>query len=192
MSQQPDFIEFAAIQIFAAMVIKANIGRIDIGDARHVWQLARMLLDAKPEVNDNKSETNDAPWSSMEQKDDELDQKVAKLLDLEGIKPHMDVICARMQNESDLAWTWHCNVAMAFVDEGGDRESANLAAARFMKAAFGVDTSQSEEWKKIVEPHIQPKRYFHAVVDDEGNHAIYENDNFVLELVPQHHIDSPG
>lgn len=153
MSQQPDFIEFAAIQIFAAMVGKSDIGRIDIGDARHVWQLARMLFDAKPEVKD------------------------------QGIKPQMDVIRKRMQEESDLAWGWHCNVAMAFIDEGGDRESANRAAARFMKAAFGVDTSQSEEWKKTIEPYIQPKRNFHAVVDQEGNHAIYEEDNFVLELV---------
>ena len=153
MNQQPDFIEFAAIQIFAAMVSKSDTGRIDIGDARNVWQLARMLFDAKPEVKD------------------------------QGIKPQMDVICKRMLEESDSAWTWHCNVAMAFVDEGGDRESANRAAARFMKAAFGVDTSQSAEWKQAVEPYIQPKRFFHAIVDDEGNHAIYENDDFVLELV---------
>lgn len=151
MSNTPEFIEFAAIQIFVSLCENSK-DRYEV-DAVEAWRLAKMLYDAKPEIKD------------------------------QGIKPQMDMICKRMREESDLAWTWHCNVAMAFVDEGGDRESANRAAARFVKAAFGVDTSQSEEWKKTVEPYIQPKRYFHAVVDDEGNHAIYENDNFVLELV---------
>ncbi len=47
-----------------------------------------------------------------------------------------------------FAWTWHCNIAMSYVDEGGTSETANSAAARFMKLAFGVDTKQCEEYPK--------------------------------------------
>jgi hypothetical protein len=150
MNQQPDFIEFAAIQIFAALT--ARRAACD-NDYHLAWKHAKMLFDAKPMPAD------------------------------QGIKPQMDIIIKRMQEKSDLAWTWHCNIAMAFADEGGPIENANRAAARFMKAAFNVDTSQSDEWKKTIEPYVQPKRSFQVVVDQEGNHAIYEDLKFVLELV---------
>lgn len=54
-----------------------------------------------------------------------------------------------LQNDEAYAWSWHCNIAMAFVDEGSDRVLANNAAARFMKNAFGIDVTTFSEWKAI-------------------------------------------
>ncbi len=45
-----------------------------------------------------------------------------------------------MQGDLEYAWAWHCNIAMAAFDEGLDPTRANLAAARFMRLAFDVDT----------------------------------------------------
>ena len=72
-----------------------------------------------------------------------------------------------MQNDQDLAWTWHCNIVAGSLDEGVDHKTAHLAAARFMSIAFGVDVTTFEEWKrfdwaacrKIETPSAPPKRY---------------------------------
>lgn len=58
-----------------------------------------------------------------------------------------------LQMDSDFAWSWHCNIAMAFFDELGPlvepsalrHEVCNRAAARFMRLCFDVDTSQSPQ-----------------------------------------------
>lgn len=60
MSATPEFIEFAAIQIFAAMVDKDNPGRVGIANAGHAWDLAKMLYDAKPrETGEETNEDDD-------------------------------------------------------------------------------------------------------------------------------------
>lgn len=59
------------------------------------------------------------------------------------------IVQENMQKDSDYAWSWHCNIAMAVVDEGGSHELGNRAAVRFMQMAFNVDTSKS--------PHYQYK-----------------------------------
>jgi len=38
-----------------------------------------------------------------------------------------------LRDDPEYAWSWHCNIAMAFVDEGGEPIRANHAAARFLK-----------------------------------------------------------
>lgn len=71
----------------------------------------------------------------------------------------MQVLEHAMRTDPDFAWTWHCGIAMAYVDqcnaqwkrvsavgvpEHAQRRAhnlANLAAARFMLSAFNVDTS---------------------------------------------------
>lgn len=53
----------------------------------------------------------------------------------------MQALSEAMQLDPDYAWSWHCNIAMASVDEGMDQESANRAAARFMRLAFKADVS---------------------------------------------------
>lgn len=63
-----------------------------------------------------------------------------------------------IQANDDLAWTWHCNIAMPFIDEGGSHMMANHAAARFMSTVFGVDVTKfvwwqdfEKQWKQIEE-----------------------------------------
>jgi len=53
----------------------------------------------------------------------------------------LKVLSGAMKDDPMYAWSWHCNIAMAAIDEGAPRDSGNAAAARFMHAAFGVDTS---------------------------------------------------
>jgi hypothetical protein len=48
-----------------------------------------------------------------------------------------------IRRDPDIAWTWHCNIAVASQDEGLAHAPSNAAAARFMYAAFGVDTSKT-------------------------------------------------
>lgn len=55
----------------------------------------------------------------------------------------LEIISSAMRDDPHYAWTWHCNLAMAYFDEGiVGPLIANKAAARFMKLAFGVDTSE--------------------------------------------------
>lgn len=49
-------------------------------------------------------------------------------------------------SDPGFAWGWHCNLAMAAQDEGLDHVAANRAAARFMYAAFGIDTTKCDEY----------------------------------------------
>lgn len=51
------------------------------------------------------------------------------------------LLCSQIQSDPDYAWGWHCNLAMASVDEGMYYAAANRAAARFMHQ-FGVDMTQ--------------------------------------------------
>lgn len=50
---------------------------------------------------------------------------------------------AAMKGDPGLAWAWHCNIAVAMQDEGVSHTVSNAGAARFMKTAFGVDTSKA-------------------------------------------------
>ena len=54
----------------------------------------------------------------------------------------LQTLSFHMRIDPELAWGWHCNVAIASQDEGMSHEAANRAAARFMKMAFDVDTSR--------------------------------------------------
>jgi hypothetical protein len=66
-------------------------------------------------------------------------------------KEAMDHLRTALQVDREYAWGWHCNIAMAAVDEGMDRAAANRAAARFMKNCFGVDSYRpAEEWPDVV------------------------------------------
>lgn len=57
----------------------------------------------------------------------------------EPIAPAMATVIAAMQADPEYAWSWHCNIAMAFVDAGGDYYTANQGAARFMKLLANVE-----------------------------------------------------
>ena len=86
-------------------------------------------------------------WRAIRKVDEDADKSsVAKLV--EGL-------AKAMQNDSDLAWTWHCNIAVGSLDEGVCHETANLAAARFMSTAFGVDVTTFDEWKSSELPSVE-------------------------------------
>jgi hypothetical protein len=51
-----------------------------------------------------------------------------------------------IHNDPDYAWSWHCNIACAAMDEGLERVAANRAAARFMYAAFDCDTTKLQHY----------------------------------------------
>ena len=81
-------------------------------------------------------------WRAIRKVDEDAgESSVAKLL--EGL-------AKAMQYDSDLAWTWHCYIAVGSLDEGVCHETANLAAARFMSTAFGVDVTTFDQWKSFL------------------------------------------
>jgi hypothetical protein len=75
----------------------------------------------------------------------------------------MKTVTKAMQDDPDYAWSWHCNVAMAFVDAGGDSYTANQGAARFMRLLANVDPAHElpshpprREWRSLSEEEILP------------------------------------
>ena len=56
----------------------------------------------------------------------------------EEISQAFNAIKEAMASDPGYAWSWHCNIAMASVDEGMEHDAANKAAARFMYNCFGV------------------------------------------------------
>jgi len=97
-----------------------------------------------------------------------------------------------MQRDQDLAWTWHCNIATASCDEGACPSAANLAAARFMRIAFGVDVTTFDQWKSAewlssqplaipdgwreLEPHDFPRRSDMREVDGSWEYNNTDSD----------------
>ncbi len=55
----------------------------------------------------------------------------------------------QIKNDDGYAWSWHCNIAMASIDQGFDHGKANIAAARFMKNCFDVDVTEFKEFKAL-------------------------------------------
>jgi hypothetical protein len=68
----------------------------------------------------------------------------------------MAILRAALSADPDYAWGWHCAVWAAAHDEGLETGAANRAAARFMHAAFDVDTTKS--------PNFNPE---HLVAEKE-------------------------
>ena len=58
-----------------------------------------------------------------------------------------DVLKSAVQSDDEYAWGWHCNIAMAYQDEGATHEAGNKAAARFMKQCFDVNMNESPFYK---------------------------------------------
>lgn len=65
----------------------------------------------------------------------------------EEIKQAFDVLKNAVNNDPDYAWSWHCNLAMPFVDEGGSHETANKAAARIMSILFEHDITKHPHYQ---------------------------------------------
>ena len=63
----------------------------------------------------------------------------------------LDVLKNAMLTDYECAWSWHCNIVCCAMDEGVEHGTANRIAGRFMKLAFGVDTSRPPS---LSEPHL--------------------------------------
>ena len=59
----------------------------------------------------------------------------------------MTVLAKNFRDDPDYAYSWHCNLAMAFYDSMNDidhesrHRAANEAAGRVMKAFFDIETT---------------------------------------------------
>lgn len=73
----------------------------------------------------------------------------------EAIKIALDTLKAALAEDSEYAWGWHCNIAMAFMDtepEYGSRNlhrAANEGAAIFMQRCFDIDVRQLPQWQLL-------------------------------------------
>lgn len=65
----------------------------------------------------------------------------------EEIKNALDVLSNAMKNDSEYAWTWHCNLAMMAVDAGAGYKEANERASSFMLGLFGINTAENPCYK---------------------------------------------
>lgn len=88
-----------------------------------------------------------------------------------------------MQNDQDLAWTWHCNIAVGSLDEGVDHKTANLAAARFMSIAFGVDVTTFDEWNRFDWAKKPPQPSPAANVPETPDSSVADHVPDVTEMV---------
>lgn len=61
----------------------------------------------------------------------------------------VDHLSKAFHADHDYAWSWHCNVAVAAMDEGVPHAVANRGAARFMKTAFNIDVSKFQQYAGI-------------------------------------------
>ena len=70
-----------------------------------------------------------------------------------SVPASMKIVTDAMRADPGYAWSWHCNIAMAFVDEGGEHAMANHAAARFMRLLASVEPAHelSEKPKPVAE-----------------------------------------
>lgn len=62
---------------------------------------------------------------------------------LDQIHDAIQTLSQAMQFDSNLAWAWHCNIAIMVQDAGVSHKVSNDGAARFMRLAFHVDTSKA-------------------------------------------------
>ncbi len=84
-------------------------------------------------------------FDGIEFKDDETTPAVENT----HIGKAFDILKQALQEDEEYAWSWHCNLAVPFMDEGGSHKSSNKAAARIMYNFFRVDTSKSKYFKDL-------------------------------------------
>lgn len=70
---------------------------------------------------------------------------------VQSVPEAMKVVTEALRSDPDYAWSWHCNVAMASVDEGMGHYEANKAAARFIYSLAGVDTTKHQGFPEAPE-----------------------------------------
>lgn len=82
--------------------------------------------------------------SQKEKNQDKYDSSIVT----KHVPESMATVSKAIRNDPGYAWTWHCNIAMAAVDEGVDHMTANKLAARFLMILTGVDTTKNPAFPK--------------------------------------------
>ena len=75
-------------------------------------------------------------------------QKYDSSIVTKHVPESMATVTNAIRNDPGYAWSWHCNIAMAAVDEGVDHMAANKLAARFLMILTGVDTTKNPHFPK--------------------------------------------
>ena len=85
-------------------------------------------------------------------------QKYDSSIVTKHVPESMATVTNAIRNDPGYAWTWHCNIAMAAMDEGVNHMAANKLAARFLMILTGVDTTKNPHFpKEPVEPELAYK-----------------------------------
>lgn len=59
----------------------------------------------------------------------------------------MDKLSAEIAADPELAWGWHCNIAVPIMDAAGvSHQAANEAGAHLMQHLFGYDITTDERY----------------------------------------------
>jgi len=67
------------------------------------------------------------------------------------IEEAMKILIDNMKADSEIAWAWHCNIAVPMQDEGIEHILSNRAAARIMYNLFNIDITKHKHYQEIVE-----------------------------------------
>ena len=85
-------------------------------------------------------------------------QKYDSSIVTKHVPESMATVTNAIRNDPGYAWSWHCNIAMAAMDEGVNHMAANKLAARFLMILTGVDTTKNPHFpKEPVEPELAYK-----------------------------------
>jgi len=113
-----------------------------------------------------------------------IDEAIKKALAApvqEPVPAAIKTVVEAMQADPDYAWGWHCNIAMAFVDAGGDHYTGNQGAARFMKMLANVEPahelpSPPQPAAPVQEPvawMTQARNFVHVMEFTEAEAKLY-------------------
>ncbi len=69
-----------------------------------------------------------------------------ELKSTKSIHEFMTTLAAIMVNDPEYLWSWHCNIVMANMDAGGNKETAMEGSARFLQILCGVDIRQNPHY----------------------------------------------
>ena len=116
--------------------------------------------------------------------DRELMQQEIKAVLAQPDPPIAQAVIQAMQDDPEYAWCWHCCIAMAFVDAGGDRYTANQGAARFLEMFAKVQPAH-----ELPAPE-QERREWQGLTDEQIDSAClsYRHDFGLLSVAEQDYI----
>ena len=126
----------------------------------------KAALTASNAVSHQKPETTPAPEDvviTSESAANAVSVEQGEALEIAEVDPlsnAMKTVIQSMQKDPEYAWSWHCNIAMAFVDAGGDRYTGNQGAMRFMKMLANVEPAHElPSHPQATEPQAQGEAF---------------------------------